>query len=75
MLYDQLILIKPLLTLDSSTAGYELNHQNDNRDNQDQVDQPATEVSQKAKQPENQKNYQDCPKHTNSFFSGVTESQ
>ena len=51
------------MALDRPAPSDELDYQYDHCDHEDQVNQAATEVSQKAKQPQNKQYYYDCPKH------------
>jgi hypothetical protein len=51
----------------ASSPADEIEDQNDHRDDQQNVNQTAGDVKAEAKQPQNQENYKDCPKHIYSF--------
>jgi hypothetical protein len=44
-------------------SGYQVEDQNNNRYNDQQMNQAATDMEAEAEQPQNQENYENCPKH------------
>jgi hypothetical protein len=49
--------------LQAAPTAYQVKDKHDYRNDDQDVDQPATDMEGKAKQPQNQKNYEDCPEH------------
>src|SRR5437763_14239096 len=49
--------------LERSSALNQINDQNNHSNHEEQVDQAAPDMPKKAQKPENDKNYEDSPKH------------
>jgi hypothetical protein len=54
--------------LDSSAAGHQVNDKNDESNDKQKVNQATGNMKAEAKNPQNQQNHKDRPKHNSSFF-------
>jgi hypothetical protein len=57
----------PITSQAASSSAYQVENQNDDCDHDQNVNQTTADVQGETQEPQNHKNYEDCPKHIRSF--------